>query len=258
MPSQAPRTAEIRQFNPGVAQFLWYIQRADTDGLSRRVLDCAGGGANPPLALFWLQGFEPHGIDISPEQVELARAFAVARGMGLHIDVGDMRDIPFDDETFGFVYEGHSMCHLPRNGIETAVGEMVRVLEHGGYLYAEFMLESTWPRERPPEEADDPSSAQAAHSTFPSDEVVRLLERRGLTVVWSQERATRYPAAMQRLSMDEWLTWRREAHPEEDEATWRSVYSTRREAHVTAEIAVICRKHAAVGTASQSTGGDSG
>jgi len=232
----------ILQFNPSVAQFLWHVQRADRTGLSRRVLDCAAGGANPPLALFRLRGFETCGIDISGEQVDRARAFAESRGMKLNIDVGDMRDIPFDNESFGYVYEWHSMCHLPHSEIERAVREMARVLQPGGYLYAEFMLESSWPRESGPTEEDDPTSAQSAHSYYAPRDIDGLLRNAGMSIVWSQERATRYPEPMEQFSLTEWLEWRREAFPNDDETIWRSVCPDRRKAHTTNELAVVCRK----------------
>jgi len=78
----------------------------------KKILDCGAGGSVPPLAIFRSHGFEAWGIDSSEEQLELTRQFCRQEGIELHIQTGDMRQTPFGDETFDYVYEHYSMCHL--------------------------------------------------------------------------------------------------------------------------------------------------
>ncbi len=74
-----------------------------------RILDCGAGGSIPPLALFRQEGFEAWGIDISKAELEKARAFCHRAGMQVNLKQGDMRCIPFGDQSFDFVYEHFSM-----------------------------------------------------------------------------------------------------------------------------------------------------
>lgn len=135
--------AEITRL--GVCNFLVYLNQINTSHLEKKVLDCGAGGRYPPLALFYERGYKPYGIDISDEQVEHARTFCREHSMELNIMKGDMRCIPFDDESFSFVYECESMCHLTKEDTEKAVNEMIRVLKKGGYLSVEFMGLDSWP-----------------------------------------------------------------------------------------------------------------
>lgn len=128
--------------------FLNYIARVQgqvTPPSGTRILECGAGGELPPLGLFYEHGFETWGIDLSEEQVKRAQAFAEKHGMVLNIRLGDMRHLPFEDESFDYVYEYQSICHLTKADTVLAIGEIKRVLKKGGAAFLGFMSEDCWP-----------------------------------------------------------------------------------------------------------------
>ena len=91
-------------------------------GQSRgKILDCGAGGSVPPIALFAQQGFDAWGMDISEEQLGQARQFCIQNEIDVHLQTGDMRQIPFEDETFDYVYEHYAMCHLSKQDTARAI-----------------------------------------------------------------------------------------------------------------------------------------
>jgi ubiquinone/menaquinone biosynthesis C-methylase UbiE len=119
-----------------VIGFLKIIEATD---LERKILDCGAGGPRPPLALFRSRGYETHGIDISEDAIRASEEFANNHGLNLNIVKGDMREIPFDDSSFSFVFSQNSICHLTKKDTMKAIREMSRVLNPGGYLLVDFM-----------------------------------------------------------------------------------------------------------------------
>jgi ubiquinone/menaquinone biosynthesis C-methylase UbiE len=107
--------------------------------LEKRILDCGAGGPRPPLALFSKYGYECHGIDISDSAIASASKFSEEYDLNLNIIEGDMRKIPYDDESFSFVFSQNSICHLVKKDIMKTIQEVTRVLRPGGYCFIDFM-----------------------------------------------------------------------------------------------------------------------
>ena len=83
------------------------------------------------LAWAGRHGAHAFGIDISEPTVRQARAaFDGQPGLPLQGVVGDVRDIPFKDDSFDAVYSMGTIEHF--DATERAVAEMVRVLKPGG------------------------------------------------------------------------------------------------------------------------------
>ena len=123
-------------FPPSLYRFLKLIEDVD---LEKSVLDCGAGGHQPPLVLFYEYGYETHGIDISDSAIAASEKFARNQGMELNIVKGDMRKIPYEDATFGFVFSQNSICHLTKKDTMKAIREMIRVLKPCGYMFVDFM-----------------------------------------------------------------------------------------------------------------------
>ena len=117
-------------------RFLRIIEKVP---LEKKILDCGAGGPRPPLALFSQYGYEAHGIDISESAITTARNFSDESKLNLNIIEGDMRKIPFDDESFSFVFSQNSICHLTKKDTAIAIDEITRVLRPGGYCFIDFM-----------------------------------------------------------------------------------------------------------------------
>ncbi|MCP9487343.1 MAG: class I SAM-dependent methyltransferase [Gaiellaceae bacterium MAG52_C11] len=93
----------------------------------RRVLEvgCGPGEAAERIAA---SGVEVEALDISERMVELTRA------RGVNARVGDVQELPFEDESFDAALAGWMLYHVP--DVERGVAELARVLRPGGRLVA--------------------------------------------------------------------------------------------------------------------------
>lgn len=141
----------VRKRSEGVSaasplyMFLWQCEQT---GLPKEVLDCGAGGKTPPLALFHAHGYKTAGIEIDPRCLGEASDYCRREGVELGITSGDMRSLPFDDETFSFAYSWNAVFFMTKEGIERAIGEMWRVLRPSGLCYVRLMSVDD-PDERP-------------------------------------------------------------------------------------------------------------
>lgn len=116
-----------------------FLELIQSSKLEKKILDCGAGGSRPPLSLFAEYGYEAYGIDISPEQIKRAELYSKENNVILNLKEGDMRNLPWKDNSFSFVYTQNSLCHLTKADARTSIDEMVRVLRLGGYLMVDFM-----------------------------------------------------------------------------------------------------------------------
>jgi ubiquinone/menaquinone biosynthesis C-methylase UbiE len=228
----------LRRNGIPVYGFLSHIAAQRAEGESppgTRILDCGAGGVLPPLALFRQQGFEAWGVDVSGEQLRRARAFCDKQGLELHLHEGDMRCLPFRDETFDYVYEHYSMCHLSKRDTTRAIREMQRVLKKGGLCFLGVIGRDSWPtssfgEEREPgefwmrEEGEEPTR----HSLFADGEAERLVA--GWEII-RQEKHVRYLRAVaEETSLDDWMALHGEARSASAREDWRARYDQRAQA----------------------------
>lgn len=116
--------------------FLRYCQSSE---LPKKVLDCGAGGDCPPLSIFYVNGFETYGIEISDHQIELSSKYCKENEMDLNIVKGDMCNLPFAEETFSFVYSFNSIFHMAKKNISKSMGEIRRVLKKDGLCFVNFL-----------------------------------------------------------------------------------------------------------------------
>ncbi|MGC9357592.1 MAG: class I SAM-dependent methyltransferase [Anaerolineae bacterium] len=205
------------------------------DEVSRKILDCGAGGPVPPLALFHQHGFEGWGIDSSQEQLERARQFCQAQFIELHLRQGDMRQIPFEEDTFDYVYEHYSMCHLSKEDTALAVSEMYRVLKHGGLCFLGVISADTWPRSLFGQEEEpgeywgvENGNERTLHSLFTDEEADELVSRWEILVKQKQVRYLREAAA--ETSLAAWMELHEEAEGNLSPDEWRARYGRRADA----------------------------
>jgi SAM-dependent methyltransferase len=89
-----------------------------------------GCGAGRDLRSLRNSGFPTVGLDLSERLVAIAKTYAEAP-----VVVGDMRRLPFADDTFGGAWASASLLHLPRSDIGYALAEIRRVLAKNGVLF---------------------------------------------------------------------------------------------------------------------------
>ena len=129
----------IRKFYPSsLYNFLRFIQNNPVRE-NKKILDCGAGGGDPKLAFFHENGFETYGIDISDDQINDAQNFSEKNSINLRIVKGDMKNIPFGSNFFGYVFSYLSMVHLSKKDIAIAINEIHRVLMKGGLCYLNFL-----------------------------------------------------------------------------------------------------------------------
>lgn len=93
----------------------------------RRVLE-VGCGPGEAAATIAASGADVEAIDISERMVELARA------RGISARVGDVQELPFEDESFDAALAAWMLYHVP--DVERGLSELARVLRPGGTLVA--------------------------------------------------------------------------------------------------------------------------
>jgi ubiquinone/menaquinone biosynthesis C-methylase UbiE len=111
------------------------LRHCNESPVEKKILDCGAGGDNPPLSLFYRHGFSTFGIEIQENALAEARVFCNENNMPLNIMRGDMRKLPFADETFGFAYSYNAIFFMTKPDIESSIGEMERVLKPGGLCF---------------------------------------------------------------------------------------------------------------------------
>ena len=115
-----------------------FLRQCNASPLEKRVLDCGAGGDDPPLALFYRYGYQTCGVEIAGPALQEAAQFCREQHMPLNIFRGDMRHLPFADESFSFVYSYNAIFFMTKPDIALAMREMERTLKPGGLLYVNF------------------------------------------------------------------------------------------------------------------------
>jgi ubiquinone/menaquinone biosynthesis C-methylase UbiE len=116
-----------------------FLRLCNASPLEKVVLDCGAGGDEPPLALFFEHGYRTYGLEIQEGQWSKARRFCDKSRVSLQIIPGDMRHIPFPDQSFSFVYSYNAIFFMTKAGIARAMGEILRVLKPGGLCFVNFL-----------------------------------------------------------------------------------------------------------------------
>ncbi|MEP9362340.1 class I SAM-dependent methyltransferase [Nocardioides sp. CN2-186] len=149
-----PRTQELRDSHDVLAEF--YAERLagilDRMPVERAVLGlfselvhaagtgtevgdigCGTGRLAPYLVA---QGFTPHGVDLSPEMIRVARRDQP----GHDFEVADLRDLPFADASLDGALGWYSLMYLTPEDRTIAFGELARVVKPGGHVAAAYKV----------------------------------------------------------------------------------------------------------------------
>jgi len=116
-----------------------FLSFCNETNMVKKVLDCGAGGDCPPLSLFCDYDYETYGIEFDTTQAGIANEYGAKNGYNLNIQVGDMRNINFENETFGYVYSYNSIFHMPKEDVKKSLNEMTRVLKKDGLMFVNFL-----------------------------------------------------------------------------------------------------------------------
>jgi SAM-dependent methyltransferase len=103
----------------------------------QRVLDL-GCGAGRHLLYLSRQGFEVHGLDISPVGVERCRQALAAQRLQAAVQVADMLHLPYPDAFFDWVLAVQVIYHTTAATLRRAIQHVHRKLRPGGFFYVTF------------------------------------------------------------------------------------------------------------------------
>ena len=97
-----------------------------------RVLDVGCGVGRPALTIAAHSGAAVAGVNISPDQLPIARGLAARRGLSdlVRFVAGDALRMPFQPDSFDAAYVIQSMCHAPDK--RAAYREIARVVRPRG------------------------------------------------------------------------------------------------------------------------------
>ena len=197
-----------------------------------KILDCGAGGAVPPLAVFARSGFDCWGIDISLKQLQRARQYSQEKEIDLHLQKGDMRELPFAAESFQYAYEHFSLCHLSKADTAWTIREMKRVLKPGGLCFWGVISADTWPKSIFGEEKDpgeywgEEGGKLTLHSLFTDAEADQLAS--GWEVVDRQKQIRTLIRAAEETSRAGWKALYQESEKEISKEKWENHYENRR------------------------------
>ncbi len=155
--------ARQREANPELA----LVSSRLTDGA--QVLDI-GCGAGVPIARALAQRFFVTGVDISGEQIRLARQH-VPSGKFIQADI---MAVDFPEATFDAVVSFYAIFHIPREEHAELLGRIRRWLKPGGYL-----LTTVSAQEETPYTEDGFFGVQMYWSNYGLDHYCRLLKSLG-------------------------------------------------------------------------------
>lgn len=93
-----------------------------------RVLD-VGCGTGTDAIYLAKNGFEVKGIDISEKAVKIAESKAQKIGISIDFRLGNVLDMPFENETFEFVNDNGCFHSLQKSVQKTFVKEVSRVMK---------------------------------------------------------------------------------------------------------------------------------
>jgi len=114
------------------------------------------------------------GVDLSPGMIEQARRL----NPGIEFIQGNMLALDIEDHAWGGIAAFYSIIHIPREEVVTALCELKRVLEPGGYLFIAFHRgdenlhqDELWEQK-----------VSIDFYLFQSDEMVSYLKQAGFTI----------------------------------------------------------------------------
>ena len=152
--------------------------------------------------------------------------------MDLNLREADMRCLPFDDESFDYVYEHYSMCHLSKEDTARAIGEMYRVLRKGGLCFLGVISMDSWPKSAYGEEREpgefwmfEHGDELTRHSLFSDEEAARLVAGWEIRLHEKQVRFLRRMA--EEKTLEEWMDLYSEALDGTSREAWQARYDQR-------------------------------
>lgn len=120
----------------------YVLNRWKSEG-KKDVLDL-GCGLGRHTILSAENGFNTKAFDISENAVERAKEYCQKEKLNVEFKIGDMLELPYEDESFDGVLCVNVISHTDTEGMKKVVSELKRVLKKGGECYMTLGSKDTW------------------------------------------------------------------------------------------------------------------
>ena len=131
-----PHEAIIR-FCAGMIQKRLTLDKYDVKRKVERVLDLGCGNGRHAI-YFASQGIKAYGIDISKQAIDWASDWAMHEKLEVEFRVGNITELPYEDEFFDAVVTHGVLDHVPMTIARKAINEVRRVIKPNGLFYCDF------------------------------------------------------------------------------------------------------------------------
>ena len=127
--------------NPSIESY-YLVNRWISQG-KREFLDL-GCGLGRHAILFGKNNFDVSCFDISEDAINKTREWATSEGLLFDYQVGDMLNLPYEDNRFDCILCRNVITHTDTEGMKKAVKELERVLKSNGECYLTLGSKDTW------------------------------------------------------------------------------------------------------------------
>ena len=103
-----------------------------------------GCGIGRHAILFGKNDFNVYCFDISENAIEKTKKWAESENLKLDYKIGDMLELPYDDEQFDCIYCRNVISHTSTEGVKQIIKELYRVLKNKGECYLTLCSKETW------------------------------------------------------------------------------------------------------------------
>ena len=120
----------------------YLLHRWHNEGMEN-VLDL-GCGIGRHAILFAQAGFNTYAMDLSMNAISRAKQWANECGLNIDFRVGDMLNLPYDDETMDAIFAYYVISHTDTNGVIKVIDQIDRILKSKGEAYLTFGSKNSW------------------------------------------------------------------------------------------------------------------
>ena len=103
-----------------------------------------GCGLGRHSILFGQNGFNVYCFDISEDAINRTKEWATKEELEFDYKVGDMLDLPYDDNKFDCILCRNVISHTDTEGMKKVIKELNRVLKVGGECYLTLGSKDSW------------------------------------------------------------------------------------------------------------------
>lgn len=103
-----------------------------------------GCGLGRHSILFGQNGFNVYCFDISEDAINKTKEWATKEKLEFDYKVGDMLDLPYDDNKFDCILCRNVISHTDTEGMKKVIKELNRVLKVGGECYLTLGSKDSW------------------------------------------------------------------------------------------------------------------